>query len=63
MKKPKKRGCGCMKHGRGCSPKLVASMCHAGRSRGGYHPSAVERTRGHRLERALLRDDDLAEAC
>ena len=33
--------CGCRRHGRGCSPKLAASLCH--RSAGGYHPAVRAR--------------------
>lgn len=56
-KRKRKYSCGCRRRGRGCSPKLTASMCHRGR--GGYHPCVVERIRGRRLERAWMRAADL----
>jgi hypothetical protein len=60
-KRKKKRGCGCRRRGRGCSPKLTASMCHLARSDGGYHPSVRERIAGKRVARAWMRSADLEE--
>ena len=53
MSKSKNHGCGCQKRGRGCSPKLIASMCHMSCG-SGYHPAARARIERRRLEHALL---------
>lgn len=37
FKKRNAMSCRCRKHGRGCSPKVTASLCHYGG--GGYHPA------------------------
>lgn len=52
--KGKSLGCGCRRRGRGCSPKVTASLCHRGA--GGYHPSVRLRIDGRRLARAWLAD-------
>jgi hypothetical protein len=54
--KGKSLGCGCRRRGRGCSPKVVASMCHDGR--GGYHPSTMRRIEGKRLVKKWLQATD-----
>lgn len=41
FKKAKAFACRCRKHGRSCSPKVVASMCHYTGT--GYHPSVHDR--------------------
>lgn len=43
--------CRCRKHGRGCSPKVVASMCHCGGGDSGYHPAVRARIDGKRAVR------------
>lgn len=60
-KRFRKFTCGCRRRGRGCSPKLIASMCHLGQSDGGYHPSARERIAGKRVARAWIRAIDLED--
>lgn len=58
--KGKSLGCGCRRRGRGCSPKVVASLCHDGS--GGYHSSVVERIEGKRLAARWLRAADPTDA-
>lgn len=46
--------CRCRKHGRGCSPKVIASLCHLGCPyktvrTGGYHPAVRERMEGKQM--------------
>mgnify|MGYP001763922382 CR=1 FL=1 len=52
FKKWNAMSCRCRKHGRGCSPKLGASMCHGW----GLHPAVVERIEGKRLCRDWWQD-------
>lgn len=52
--KPKSRGCGCVRRGRGCSPKIAIGLCHG--AGGGWHPCVSERIAGKRLVREWLRE-------
>lgn len=56
--KGKSLGCKCRRRGKGCSPKVVASLCHRGGNGEGYHLSVRERINGKRLTRKWLRQVD-----
>jgi len=54
FKKWRAQACRCRKRGRGCSPKVVASMCH--HSSNGYHPAVYQRHESKRVCAEALLD-------